>query len=131
MPSLLANPIDDFFFALIEPPAEYEAEVTAELWRIAPQFRTGTGEGDHEIYDYQPESTEAMPKTDFARGYSDGYAGDKTGLFQHRRNKEYLAGHAAGSEKRLSEHRSTVDVYVAAETNGGSGQRVIRGKAQY
>lgn len=131
MPSLLANPIDDFLFALIEPSEEYEAEVTTELWRIAPQFRT-LAPDDHEIYDYvQERGRDAMPTTDYAQGLSDGYASDKSKLFQNKNNKSYLRGYTAGTEMRKAEHPCTEQVYVAAETNGGSGQRVIRGKAEY
>ena len=106
--------------------------MTAELWRIAPQFRTGTGEGDHEIYDYEQEmGRDAMPTTDYAQGLSDGCAGDKSKLFQNKNNKSYLRGHTAGTEMRKAEHHCTEHMYIAEATNGGSGQRVIRGKAEY
>lgn len=131
MRSLLANPIDDFFFALIEPPEDREAEVTTELWRIAPQFRT-LAPDDHEIYDYvQERGRDAMPTTDYAQGLSDGCAGDKSKLFQNKNNKSYLRGHTAGTEMRKAEHHCTEHMYIAEATNGGSGQRVIRGKAEY
>jgi hypothetical protein len=46
-------------------------------------------------------------KTEYARGFSDGYEGVPSGPFQNKTNLDYLAGHAAGTKRRYSEHRST------------------------
>jgi hypothetical protein len=105
---LFGNAVDRWLIGLEEPATEQdEIACTEALYEVAADFRL-YGKEEHEHYDYQPETMqEAMPSTDYARGFSDGYEGFVPGVFANQKNKEYLAGHAEGSAKRMSEYRST------------------------
>lgn len=85
--------------------------------------------GEHK--NQRAKQRNSVRRADYAQGLSDGCAGDKSKLFQNKNNKSYLRGHTAGTEMRKAEHHCTEHMYIAEATNGGSGQRVIRGKAEY
>lgn len=119
--ALFGDPIDRFFLTLENPPEELEMVVTEELYAVALQSRKYAGEPcDYVLLDYQPERQMETSKTDYARGYSDGYAGDKdANLFRESRNRDYQDGYTDGKRRRLYEHRdnSTSIVDTAGQGN--------------
>lgn len=68
-----------------------------------------------------------MDRIDYSRGFSDGYSGLYAPVIENRKNTQYLAGHAAGSARRMAEYRSTCrETFQTDGMTRGADCRVVK-----